>query len=114
MFVRVEREALRIAEARGVGVEVERFWTSEPTPFAPEVVAAVADAVHALGLPERRLWSGAGHDAKYLADICPAGMIFVRSEGGLSHCEQEHSAPDDVVAGANVLLGAALALAGRT
>jgi N-carbamoyl-L-amino-acid hydrolase len=57
--------------------------------------------------------TGAGHDAKYLADVCPAGMIFVRSEGGLSHCEEEHSAPDDVVAGANVLLGATLTLAGR-
>jgi hypothetical protein len=41
-------------------------------------------------------------------------MIFVRSEGGLSHCEKEHSAPDAVVAGADVLLGATMALAGGT
>jgi N-carbamoyl-L-amino-acid hydrolase len=112
MFMGVERDAMRIADERGIGVELERFWTSDPTPFAPEVVGAVAGAVRALGLPERRLWSGAGHDAKYLADVCPAGMIFVRSRNGLSHCEQEYSAPEDVVAGANVLLGTALALAG--
>ena len=34
------------------------------------------------------VWSGAGHDAKYLADVCPSGMIFVRRSGGLSHCER--------------------------
>jgi N-carbamoyl-L-amino-acid hydrolase len=112
MFISVERAAMTIADERGAGVELERFWTSEPTPFAPAVVEAVAAAVRSLGLPERRLWSGAGHDAKYLADVCPAGMVFVRSRGGLSHCEEEASAPEDVGAGADVLLGAALALAG--
>jgi acetylornithine deacetylase/succinyl-diaminopimelate desuccinylase-like protein len=39
-------------------------------------------------------------------------MIFVRSEGGLSHCEAEYSAPADVEAGANLLLNAAITLAG--
>ena len=39
-------------------------------------------------------------------------MIFARSVNGLSHCEQEYSAPDDLEAGANVLLLAALRLAG--
>jgi N-carbamoyl-L-amino-acid hydrolase len=111
MFVTMERTAMTLAEERGVGVEVERFWTSEPTPFAPAVVAAVADACRALGLPARGLWSGAGHDAKYLADLCPTAMIFVRSQGGLSHAEREYSTPDDIAAGANVLLHAALTIA---
>ena len=48
--------------------------------------------------------------AKYLADICPSGMIFVRSQGGLSHCEAEYSTPEDIEAGVNVLLHAALTL----
>jgi hypothetical protein len=39
-------------------------------------------------------------------------MIFIRSQCGLSHCETEFSLPDDVEAGANVLLRATLALAG--
>jgi N-carbamoyl-L-amino-acid hydrolase len=38
-------------------------------------------------------------------------MIFVRSQGGLSHNERELSTPDDLTAGANVLLNAALRLA---
>jgi N-carbamoyl-L-amino-acid hydrolase len=92
-------------------VETRRFWTSEPTPFAPAVIAAIEGAVEALHLPAAELWSGAGHDAKYLADVCPSGMIFVRSQGGLSHCETEYSTPEDIEAGANVLLNASLALA---
>ena len=40
-------------------------------------------------------------------------MIFVRSRGGLSHCEAEYSTPEDIEAGANVLLFVALALAGH-
>jgi acetylornithine deacetylase/succinyl-diaminopimelate desuccinylase-like protein len=39
-------------------------------------------------------------------------MIFARSINGLSHCEQEYSTPEDLEAGANVLLLAALRLAG--
>lgn len=102
----------RVSADTGVSASVTRFWTSEPTPFDPGVIAAIAESVDELALPRHELWSGAGHDSKYIAEICPAGMIFVRSRGGLSHCEQEFSAPDDIEAGANVLLGAALKLAG--
>ncbi len=99
-----------VSEATGVSATVRRFWTSEPTPFDPVVVGAIEEALVGLDLPVHRLWSGAGHDSKYLAEICPAGMIFVRSQNGLSHCEQEFSTPSDIEAGANVLLGAALRL----
>jgi N-carbamoyl-L-amino-acid hydrolase len=101
-----------VASRRGVEVAIERFWTSEPTPFDPNVQAAIRDAATALDIAVGELWSGAGHDAKYLADVCPSGMIFVRSEGGLSHCENEYSTPADIEAGANLLLNAAINLAG--
>jgi N-carbamoyl-L-amino-acid hydrolase len=102
-----------VSAATGVNGTVRRFWTSEPTPFDASVVDTIAATMTALNLPVHRLWSGAGHDSKYLAEVCPAGMIFVRSQNGLSHCEQEFSTPEDIEAGANVLLGAALRLAGR-
>jgi N-carbamoyl-L-amino-acid hydrolase len=101
----------RVAIERHVSATVNRFWTSEVTSFASDVVSAIDGACSSLRLPCQHLWSGAGHDAKYVADVCPAGMIFVRSKGGLSHCEVEYSAPEDIEAGANVLLQAALALA---
>jgi N-carbamoyl-L-amino-acid hydrolase len=100
-----------IAEETDVRATVNRFWTSEPTAFDPALVQAVQATADDLGLPSQRLWSAAGHDAKYMADVCPTAMIFVRSQGGLSHCEQEYSTPEDIAAGANVLLGTALRIA---
>ena len=105
--------AAETAAERSVEVTVERFWLSEPAPFAPEMIAVVQEACTEAGVASMRLWSGAGHDAMYTQKVCPTGMIFVRSAGGLSHCEEEHSAPEDLEAGANVLLHAALRLAGR-
>jgi N-carbamoyl-L-amino-acid hydrolase len=109
---RLEALVASVCAERGVQGTVNRFWTSEPTPFDTGIIAAIEAACADLGLPYGRLWSGAGHDAKYLAEVCPSGMIFVRSRGGLSHCEREYSAPEDIEAGANVLLHAALRLAG--
>jgi len=105
------RLAVDVQRESGVEIAVDRFWTSEPTPFDNGVQAAVQAACDELGVPSRRLWSRAGHDAKYAQDLCPAAMIFVRSRDGLSHNEAEYSAPDDLEAGANVLLLAALRLA---
>jgi hydantoinase/carbamoylase family amidase len=67
---------------------------------------AVAGAAHQLGLATMELASGAGHDAQSLALLGPVGMIFVPSIGGLSHHPDEATAPADLVAGAEVLLGA--------
>jgi beta-ureidopropionase / N-carbamoyl-L-amino-acid hydrolase len=61
----------------------------------------------------RRLRSGAGHDAQYMAAIGPAGMVFVPSHDGRSHCEEEFTPIDDIEQGATTLLLAALDLAGR-
>ena len=55
--------------------------------------------------------SGAGHDAQSLAAVTPSGMVFVPSSGGVSHDPAEHTAWEDCVNGANVLLHAAVALA---
>ena len=103
-----------VAARRGVEAQIERFWTSEPTPFDPAVIAAARAAAADLDVRVGDLWSGAGHDAKYMADVVPTGMIFVRSQGGLSHCETEYSTPDDIEIGANLLLNTALRLAGST
>ncbi|MFN8661688.1 MAG: Zn-dependent hydrolase [Thermomicrobiales bacterium] len=108
----LERLAREVAQETQTSIAVTRFWTSEPTPFASDVVEAVQGAADELGLTSRRLWSGAGHDAKYMQEVAPSAMIFARSVNGLSHCEQEHSTQEDLEAGANVLLRAALRLAG--
>ena len=80
-----------------------------------EFDAGTVDLVEAtardLGYSTQRLPSGAGHDAQMLARICPSAMIFTPSAGGLSHNIAEYTTPDDVAAGANVLLHTMLQLA---
>ncbi len=100
------------AASEGVGYELEHYWRVPLTPFHPDVVGAVERAAQSLGVRYRRILSGAGHDAQYMAAICPAGMIFVPSRNGRSHCEEEFTPMDDIEHGANTLLGAMLDLAG--
>jgi N-carbamoyl-L-amino-acid hydrolase len=101
------------AAAEGVRLEYEPLMRVPVTPFAREVVDAVEAAARQLGAGYRRMLSGAGHDAQHMAALCPTGMVFVPSIAGKSHCEEEATAFDDIEAGANVLLHAALGLAGR-
>ncbi len=55
--------------------------------------------------------SGAGHDAQMMATVVPTAMIFVPSVKGISHNPAEFTRDEDCIAGANVLLAAALKLA---
>jgi beta-ureidopropionase / N-carbamoyl-L-amino-acid hydrolase len=106
-----------VAEAcarEGVTFELQHYWRVPCTPFDREVVNAVERAARATGAGHRRILSGAGHDAQYMAAIGPTGMVFVPSRGGRSHCEEEFTPMDDIEHGANTLLGAALELAGRS
>ncbi len=102
-----------IAAQRGLTVSVEPHWISPATPFDAECVAAVQQAVDALGYAQQRIVSGVGHDAIHLARFCPTAMIFIPCVGGLSHNEAEDALPDDVRQGTDVLLNAVLARAGR-
>src|SRR5439155_148336 len=76
-------------EREGVRYELEHYWRVPYTPFAPDVVATIERAANAAGARWRHILSGAGHDAQYMAAIGPAGMIFVPSRDGRSHCEEE-------------------------
>ncbi|WP_372865814.1 Zn-dependent hydrolase [Pseudomonas sp.] len=108
-----------IAEVRGVidatcaqhGLSYELTPTADfpPLYFEPGCVEAVRGAAQGLGLSHMDIVSGAGHDAIFLAELGPAGMIFVPCEGGISHNEIENAAPADLAAGCAVLLRAMLA-----
>jgi N-carbamoyl-L-amino-acid hydrolase len=71
---------------------------------------AIATAAERARLSTARLPSGAGHDAQMIAALCPMGMIFVPSIGGISHSPLERTTWDDCGHGATVLLGAILEL----
>jgi allantoate deiminase len=49
-------------------------------------------------LPEKRMTSGAGHDAMVMAARVPTAMLFLRSPGGISHHPSETVREEDVAA----------------
>jgi N-carbamoyl-L-amino-acid hydrolase len=103
----------RIAREDGVSIAIEQTVYFPPCAFEPVLVDAIESAANALGHPHRRLASGAGHDAVYVARTCPAAMVFVPCEKGISHNEVENADPAHLHAGADVMLHAVLARANR-
>ena len=79
-----------------------------PQPFEENCVDAVREGAKAAGYSHMDIISGAGHDAVYIADMAPVGMIFVPCEDGISHNEIENATPEDCAAGCQVLLHAVL------
>lgn len=59
-------------------------------------------------IPYQVMASGAGHDAKELANKVPTSMIFIPSINGKSHCADEMSEWDDISIGTQLLLDAIL------
>ncbi|WP_130908973.1 Zn-dependent hydrolase [Pseudomonas antarctica] len=94
------------AARHGLTFELTPTADFPPLDFNPDCVNAVRDGAAALGLSHMDIVSGAGHDAIFVAELGPAGMIFVPCEGGISHNEIENAAPDDLAAGCAVLLRA--------
>lgn len=100
-----------IASEIGLGQEIRRIFQYSPIAFDADCVDKVAEAASRHGYTQKRMISGAGHDACYLNRVAPTAMIFVPCVDGLSHNEAEHIHPHWCEAGANVLLGAILAKA---
>jgi N-carbamoyl-L-amino-acid hydrolase len=99
------------AHAVGLELSIERVGCWRAIALDSAIQQLTTHAAEALGLTTIRLASGAGHDAQALAPLTPSGMIFVPSVGGISHDPDEHTAWEDCVNGANVLLATALQLA---
>jgi len=93
-----------IAKADGLTLRMEQISDSAPAAFDTACVDSVRAAAAALGIAHRDIYSGAGHDACNVNHIAPTGMIFVPCEGGISHNEKENAKPEDLAAGAAVLL----------
>lgn len=100
---RVTAEIARLAAENGVEAMLDWAADNDVVPMAESVQNLAGAAADGLGLPWMAFPSGAGHDAAHLAARCPAGMIFVPSHDGRSHCPEEWTERTDVTAGVHVL-----------
>jgi N-carbamoyl-L-amino-acid hydrolase len=109
----LRRVCAEIADAAGLDVNIEQTTHRPTITFDPSCITAIREAADGLGISHRDLYSAAGHDACNISLCAPTGMIFVPCEKGLSHNEKENAKPEDLTAGADVLLHAILGRANK-
>ncbi len=85
-------------------VKYEEAWARNTIDFDKELVDLVQKSADAYGYSSKRMYSGAGHDAQYVADMMPTTMFFVPSKDGHSHCEPEFTSVEECWKGINVVL----------
>ena len=107
----IREQAQQICDAQGVKLEIELLQRVAPAPCSDLVKDAAAAAFEKLGLETSYLPSGAGHDGMQFMNLCPMGMLFIRSKDGISHDPAEWSSKEDCTDGANVLFHTVLELA---
>ncbi|HVR53311.1 MAG TPA: Zn-dependent hydrolase [Pseudorhodoferax sp.] len=112
MAAEVKAFAAKLAAETGLSVDIQPSSAYPAQQFHPDCVDAVGRAAHKLGYSHMPAVSGAGHDAVYMAQLAPAGMIFIPCKDGISHNEIEDAKPEHITAGCNVLLHAMLERAG--
>lgn len=107
----IRERAQQICKDQGVLLTIEDLQRVAPAPCSELIKNAARDAFEKLGLEINYLPSGAGHDGMQLMDLCPMGMLFIRSKNGISHDPAEWSSKEDCADGANVLYQTLLKLA---
>ncbi|AIQ44686.1 allantoate amidohydrolase [Paenibacillus sp. FSL R7-0273] len=91
-------------------VHTSKLWGRDTVWFDPRICGLVEQAAINLGYPHRKIASGAGHDAQFVAGFLPSAMIFVPSVKGKSHCEEELTSYEDCEKGVNVVLETVLSV----
>ncbi|MEM9266506.1 MAG: Zn-dependent hydrolase [Cyanobacteria bacterium P01_F01_bin.13] len=110
MVAELEAEMAEIATQTQTQIHLKPQLRNEPVPVNSHIYNTIAQVCDELALPVKSLPSRASHDAQIIASITDMGMIFVPSQGGISHAETEYTTPEHCIQGANVLLRTLLKL----
>lgn len=111
MAAGVAHVAENISKARDLQCRIEVKAEAAPVEMTPGICDLIETIARGKGVEPVRMASGAGHDTGIIAKISDAGMIFVPSRGGRSHCAEEFTEVEDIALGAEILLETVLALA---
>lgn len=94
----------------GCEVKATKLWDRDTVWFDESICKMVEESTKSLGYPYKRMVSGAGHDAQFIASFIPTAMVFVPSVNGKSHDEVELTTWEDCEKGVNVLLETVLTM----
>lgn len=99
-----------ICGQRNVGFDITPLGSAEPVSLSSQIVDLMEEKSRERNIEPLRMVSGAGHDTALLAGLTAAGMIFVPSLDGRSHCPQEHTRLEDIGLGCEILLATVIEL----
>lgn len=108
---KITRAVSDICLERELGYDIDRLAAAEPVLLSSNIIDLMEKKVRKKNIPSFRMISGAGHDTALVAGIAEAGMIFVPSRDGRSHCPQEFTRMADIVLGCEILLDTVIELA---
>jgi allantoate deiminase len=101
----ISKRLSAIAVARNVELTLVQTHEAGAYTCHPKIVAGLKDSVErTYRAPARLLPSGAGHDTMIMGQLCPAGMLFLRCKGGISHNPEESIAAEDAAVGLAALV----------
>ena len=106
----LKQEMEVIAKATATRITMLPQLDVAPSPAAKHIQSTIEEVCGSFGYSSLYMPSRAGHDALEMGRFTDMGMIFVPSEGGVSHSEIEYTTPEECVRGANVLLETLLRL----
>ncbi|MGB7417386.1 MAG: Zn-dependent hydrolase [Thermosynechococcaceae cyanobacterium] len=99
-----------IAIATDTQIEMIEMLHVLPTLSAPIIMDTIHQVCDHLGYSYTYLPSRAGHDAQEMGRFTNMGMIFVPSQAGISHSEDEYTSPEQCAQGVDTLLQTLLKL----
>ncbi|HYM82400.1 MAG TPA: Zn-dependent hydrolase [Candidatus Limnocylindria bacterium] len=109
------RRAAGVAERRGLALTFERVSTQEPSALDATLGDAARDVAAELGVTSCRMVSGAAHDTMVFARSgVPSLLLFVPSQGGISHSPDEYTDAEQLFAGHRVGLELCRRLSARS
>jgi beta-ureidopropionase / N-carbamoyl-L-amino-acid hydrolase len=110
---RIEAASQRIAGETGLTIDATTAHYRQRLDLSPQLSSQVMEVAGQIGYPSMLLPTLTSHDALSMHHLCPAAIIFVPCRDGISHSEREWCEPDQVTAGARVLLDMAVMIANQ-
>ena len=85
-------------------IKVEMWHEVQPAQMDGKLNEIIQSICTSSNISSHWMNSGAGHDAQLVARICPTTILFVPSQGGISHSPLEYTSTQDLETGLEVLI----------
>jgi allantoate deiminase len=92
------------AKKMALNIKVEMWHEVQPAQMDSKLNEIIQRICTSRTIPSHWMNSGAGHDAQLFAQICPTTILFVPSQGGISHSPHEYTSSKELETGLEVLI----------